>query len=51
MDVLDGGSFHFFKKSKFGGINTICCIKLFVETFGAIYGQSTIKVECDNIQI
>jgi hypothetical protein len=32
-------------------VNTMCCIKLFVKTFGACYGQITIKVQCDNIQI
>ncbi len=36
MDFLNGGNFSFFQKSKFGGTNTICCIKLFVETFGAM---------------
>jgi hypothetical protein len=28
--------FHLFKKSKFGGANTVFCIKLFVGTFGAM---------------
>jgi hypothetical protein len=36
MDLLNGGKVSFFQKSKFGGINTICCIKLFVETFGVM---------------
>jgi hypothetical protein len=41
MEVL-----NFFKKSKFGGINTNFFIKLFVWTFGAMA-----KAKCDNIQI
>jgi hypothetical protein len=36
MDLLDSGNFSFFQKSKFGGTNTICCIKLLVETFGVM---------------
>jgi hypothetical protein len=36
MDLLNGGNFLVFQKSKFGGTNTICCIKLFVETFGVM---------------
>jgi hypothetical protein len=36
MDVLDGEMFSFFQKSKFGNINTMCCIKLFAETFGVM---------------
>jgi hypothetical protein len=28
--------FHLLKKSKFGGTNTMSCIKLFVKTFGAM---------------
>jgi hypothetical protein len=36
IHVLDGGIFHFFKKSMFGGTNTMCCIKLFVETFNVM---------------
>jgi len=38
--------FIFFKKSKSGGTNTMCCIKLFVKTFGVMA-----KVQFDNIQI
>jgi hypothetical protein len=36
MDFLNDGNFSFFQKSKFCGTNTICCIKLFVKTFGAM---------------
>jgi hypothetical protein len=32
-------------------VSTMCCIKLFVKTFSACYGQITIKVQYDNIQI
>jgi len=28
--------FFIFSKSKIGGTNTICCIKLFADTFGAM---------------
>jgi hypothetical protein len=33
---INGGIFHFFKKLEFGGTNTMCCIKLFVDTFSAM---------------
>jgi hypothetical protein len=36
MDVFNGERFSFFKKSKFGGTNTMCYIKLFVKTLGAM---------------
>jgi hypothetical protein len=36
IHVLDGGIFHLKKKSMSGGINTMCCIKLLVETFNVM---------------
>jgi hypothetical protein len=36
IHVLNAQIFNFFKKSMFGGINIMCCIKLFVETFNVM---------------
>lgn len=48
MDVLVA-IFCFFKTSKFARINTICCVSYSLGH--SYYGQITINIQCDSIQI